>query len=130
MRPHLECRLLQMTILIAGLVPVIAGVWGAAGGLHLLDSAQDSHARYLSGLLLGIGLAFWAFTPAIERRGAEIRLLATIVVIGGLMRLVGLLATGHAGTAVTLPLVMELGVTPLIAIWRERVERRLRPALV
>ena len=125
MRPHLERRLLQLTVLVAGLVPVIAGIWGAAGGLHPMDGAADSHARYLSGLLLGIGLGFWACTPAIERRGAEVRLLALVVVVGGVMRLIGMLTTGAAGPAVALPLVMELGVTPLLALWRERVEHRL-----
>ncbi len=126
MRPHLERRLLQLAVLIAGLVPVRAGAWGAAGGLHPPGAAADSHARYLSGLLLGIGLSFWACVPAIERRGAVVRVLAMIVVVGGLARLFGVLATGAAGPGVSLPLVMELGVTPLLALWRERVERRLR----
>jgi hypothetical protein len=128
MSPHTERRLLQLTILIAGLVPVIAGAWGAAGGLHAPGVGADSQTRYLSGLLLGIGLCFWGCVPRIERRGAEVRILALIVLAGGLARLFGLLATGSMQAAVLLPLVMELGVTPLVALWRERVQRRLRPA--
>jgi len=126
MSAHAERRLLQLTILLAGFVPVLAGIWGAAGGLHAPGAAADSQARYLSGLLLGIGLCFWGCVPWIERRGAVIRVLALIVVVGGLARLVGALAAGSAPAAVSLPLVMELGVTPLVALWRERVERRLR----
>lgn len=125
MRPHLERRLLQLAILVAGLVPVAAGVWGAAGGLHPAGIGAASQARYLSGLLLGIGLCFWACTPTIERRGAEVRVLASIVVTGGLMRLLGMLTADEPIPAVTLPLVMEIGVTPLLALWRERVEHRL-----
>jgi len=128
MRPPSERRLLQLVIVLAGFVPVSAGLWGAAGGLHLADAAAGSQARYLSGLLIGIGLCFWACVPAIERRGVQVRMLALIVVVGGLARLAGLLATGEAGTGVVLPLVMELGVTPLLALWRERVERRLAGA--
>ena len=109
-------------------MPVSAGFWGAVGGLHLLDPAAGSQARYLSGLLLGIGLCFWGFVPTIERRGAEVRVLALIVVIGGLARLAGVIATGAAPAGAVLPLLMELGVTPLLALWRERVERRLRQA--
>ena len=127
MRPHTERRLLQLVILLAAIVPVSAGAWGAAGGLHLSASGADSQVRYLSGLLLGIGLCFWAFTPTIERRGAEVRVLALIVVIGGLARLFGVVTTGAAHTVSVGPLAMELGVTPLLALWRERVERRLRP---
>ncbi|HEX4098452.1 MAG TPA: DUF4345 domain-containing protein [Caulobacteraceae bacterium] len=127
MSPQVERRLLQLTILLAGFVPVLAGIWGAAGGLHAPGVAADSQTRYLSGLLLGIGLCFWGCLPRIERRGAEVRILALIVVVGGLARLVGALCTGAWGPAVALPLVMELGVTPLVALWRERIERRLRP---
>ncbi len=126
MSPQSERRLLQLTILLAGLVPVSAGIWGAAGGLHAPGAAADSQARYLSGLLLGIGLAFWACVPTIEWRGREVRLLALIVVVGGLARLFGALATGALAPAVLLPLVMEVGVTPLVALWRERVQRRLQ----
>ena len=89
-------------------------------------AGADSQVRYLSGLLLGIGLSFWAFTPTIERRGAEVRVLALIVVVGGLARLFGVVTTGAAQPVSVGPLVMELAVTPLLALWRERVERRLR----
>ena len=117
MTPALERRALQLTIAVAGLVPVGAGGWGALGQWH-----DDSHSRYLSGLLLGIGLTFWWAIPSIERRGAIVRGLAVIVVIGGLARLAAVI---QLGSPPFLPLAMELAVTPLIALWRERVERRL-----
>ena len=128
MRPTHELRLLQLVILIAAMVPVSAGFWGAMGGLHPPSVGADSEARYLSGILMGIGLCFWACIPTIERRGREVRVLVLIVVIGGLARLAGALFTGATGPSVLPPLVMELAVTPLVALWRERVERRLRPA--
>ena len=117
MNPAFERRLLQLTIALAGLVPVGGGGWGALGYWH-----DDSHSRYLSGLLLGIGLTFWWTIPTIERRGPIVRGLAIIVVIGGLARLGAVI---QHGSALSLPLAMELAVTPLIALWRERVERRL-----
>ncbi len=126
MQPNTERRLLQLIIIVAGFVPVLAGLWGAAGSLHAPGAAADSQSRYLSGLLLGIGVCFWGCVPAIERRGAVVRVLALVVVVGGVARLFGALSTGQAGTAVLLPLGMELGVTPLIALWLQRVERRLR----
>ena len=119
MSPGLERRLLQAAFALAAIVPVSAGLLGALGRWQ-----PDSHARYLSGLLLGIGLAFWWMVPTIERRGAIVRVLAAIVVIGGLARLAGLPETGLK-VSVVLPLVMELGITPLLALWRERVQRRI-----
>ena len=119
MSPALERRLLQSAFAVAAIVPVLGGGLGAAGLIE-----PDSHTRYLSGLLLGIGLTFWWCVPAIERRSAVVRALATIVVIGGLARLAGVPVTGLT-PMVVFPLIMELGVTPLLALWRERVERRL-----
>jgi len=121
--PAIERRLLQGAILLAACVPLSAGLAGTLGRLPGLDPAS-SHDRYLSGLLLGIGLAFVACVPSIERRGSVVRVLAAIVAVGGLARLAASGVTGWP-PSVILPLVMELIVTPLIALWRERVERRL-----
>lgn len=125
MSPALERRLLQAVITVAALVPVYGGAWGVLGHMATLDATSASEARYLSGLLLGIGLTFWWCVPTIERRGAIVRGLAAIIVVGGLARLAGAGRTG-APPAVALPLGMELAVTPLVALWRERVERRLK----
>ena len=122
--PRTERRLLQGVILLAGIVPVFGGGWGALGHMATTGATSASEARYLSGLLLGIGLTFRWCVPTIERRGAIVRGLAAIVVVGGLARLAGVLSTGLT-PSISLPLVMELAVTPLVAIWRERVERRL-----
>ena len=132
MTPALERRLLQIAVALAGVVPVGGGLWGMLGGMSTLGAASTSNARYLSGLLFGVGLTFWIAIPTIERRGTVFRALLTVIVIGGLTRLVaGFLVTGFP-PEVVLPLIMELGVTPLVALWRERVERRLtaQPPLI
>jgi hypothetical protein len=123
-----ERRLLQAAVAVAGLVPVSAGLAGALAGGGFLDLPPDaaaaSHLRYLSGLLLGIGLAFWTTVPAIERARARFSLLTAIVVAGGLARLLGLALDGPAGGAMTFALVMELGVTPALWWWQGRLVRR------
>lgn len=128
MSPTVERRALQACIAVAGVVPVGGGLWGVLGGMNTVGVTAASHGRYLSGLLLGIGLAFWCSIPTIERRGSVVRTLAFVVFVGGLARLAGVLETGAPG-AVAFPLVMELGVTPVLALWRERVQRRLGPPL-
>jgi hypothetical protein len=35
------------------------------------EISSDSHLRYLSGLLLGIGLCFWSTVPRIEAKTAR-----------------------------------------------------------
>jgi len=78
----------------------------------------DSHFRYLSGLLLGVGLLFWSTIPDIVRRGPTVRLLTFIVVAGGLARALGLARHDPASPSSLFALGMELGVTPLICLWQ------------
>jgi hypothetical protein len=85
----------------------------AAGAADL-----DSHFRYLSGLLLAIGLGFASTIPHIEIRGRRFRLLAGIVVLSGVGRLVSI---GSPSPAMLAALVMELIVTPGLALWQYRV---------
>ena len=124
-----ERLLLQIVIAVGGFVPVGGGLSGALLGASMLggghgDPALDSHVRYLSGLLLGIGLAFWEAIPQIERRTGRVRLLTVIIVLGGLMRLIGILFVAWPGLPMSLALGMELVVTPLICLWQTRVARR------
>jgi hypothetical protein len=83
----------------------------------------DSHYRYLSGLLLGIGLGFWTAIPNIEHEGHHFRLLAAIVVVGGLGRLWSLHAVGVPDGSMLFGLIMELAVTPLLAVWQYQVAK-------
>ena len=122
--PLVEKRLLQFAIALGGLVPVGAGLQGVFRGAAFLGRwpgrASDSHFRYLSGLLLGIGLVFWGSIPAVERRGVILRLLTLVVVVGGLARLYGWVVEGDPGT-IRWALVMELVVTPLLCLWQARI---------
>ncbi len=85
----------------------------------------DSHFRYLSGLLLGIGLGFVCTIPRIETHGARFRLLTAIVVVGGAGRLLSLLS-GPLSPVMLAALCMELLVTPGLALWQWRVARSNR----
>jgi hypothetical protein len=119
-------RALQVAVAIAGLVPVTAGLAGALNPtlLDLAGSPQAlSHAAYLSGLLLGIGLAFWCTIPQIEDKSGRFALLAAIVMVGGLARLFTAVRLGIWTPSVVWPLAMELGVTPVLWLWQRRIAR-------
>ena len=120
-----ERRALQAAILIFGCVPVAAGLAGAVLGFEAFglagSLAGDSHGRYLSGLLLAIGLGFWQAVPTIERQGARIGLLTALVAVGGLVRLTGLLHTGWPDPGTAFALAMELVVTPSLWLWQRRL---------
>jgi Domain of unknown function (DUF4345) len=120
-----ERRALQVAVVLAALVPVVAGASGALMAPGVLDLAAspegETHVAYLNGLLLGVGLAFWSLVPSIERQGRIFGLLTACVFLGGLARLLTAARLGVWSGAVSLPLVMELAVTPALWLWQRRV---------
>lgn len=126
-----ERRLLQSAVALACLVPLGAGAAGVLEGPGVTGGCSpgcaadlDSHFRYLSGLLLGVGVCFAASLPTIERRSELFLVLTALVVIGGLARLGALLVFGLPATPHVLALGMELGVVPVLAAWQRRIARR------
>jgi hypothetical protein len=86
--------------------------------------SAESHFRFLSGLLLGIGICFWSTLPSIEAKTNRFRLLTLLVVIGGLGRLMGLGLTGLPSLFMIGGLILELIVTPVLCLWQTRVANR------
>jgi hypothetical protein len=113
--------MLPHAIRLAALVPLLAGAAGALAGAAFLGEAAgpatDSHLRYLSGLLLGLGLlALWC-AQDIRARGIPFTILVALVALGGVARLLGLVLHGIPPLPHLLALVMELGVTPALWLW-------------
>lgn len=129
MNPHpiLEKRLLQAVLAIVSLIPLSAGLAGVQLGpafFHVVAlPSADSHMRYLSGLLLGIGVLVWTIIPHVEKRGEALGALTLIVAIGGLSRLYSLIMVGQPDTMMTCALFVELMLTPSLYLWQRRVAR-------
>ena len=120
-------RALQVCVAVGACVPVFGGLAGVIMGPGMVDGhdpatvSMDSHFRYLSGLLVGIGFGFWTTIPSIETKTTLFRALSLIVFIGGLARLYSLLAVGMPEPGMIFGLVMELVITSLLAIWQGAV---------
>jgi hypothetical protein len=115
------------------MVPIIAGGMGVLlgpgmFGVDTATGAADSQYRYLSGLLFGIGILFLTTVPRIETSTARFRLLAIIVIVGGLGRLSGIMLNRDVDVSSLFALGMELGVTPTFLLWQARVAARRRRA--
>ena len=128
---RIERRLLQLAVALGCVVPFLAGGAGILQGpamLHGVGSGVpadlDSHFRYLSGLLLAIGIAFATCIPRIEQKTARFRLLALLVFVGGLGRLVALMTAGTPGAGHLFGLAMELIAVPLLVLGQARVAAR------
>ncbi|GEP00309.1 DUF4345 domain-containing protein [Methylobacterium haplocladii] len=122
-----ERRLLQRVVAVAALLPIAAGLYGVLAGIdgigtdRIVNISADSHFRYLSGLLAGIGILFLTCVPGIEHKTGLFRFLTMVVVLGGLSRLLGLYLTGLPSLVMLGALAFELGVTPLLCLWQARV---------
>ena len=112
-------HILQAVVLVAAIVPVAAGAWGAISALDE-GAMLSSHARYVSGLLFAIGLSYWSTLPHIEEKTERFRLLTVLVVIGGLCRLAGVVAGDVLSLPTAAALVMELLVTPSLCLWQSQ----------
>lgn len=126
----IEKRLLQVVVAIACLVPLLTGGASIVNGPAMFGHPTsvpidlDSHFRYVSGIFFGLGIAFTTCVPAIERKGAQFRLLGLMVVCGGLARLYSLATVGVPSTGHLFGLCMELGAVPLLMLWQHGVSRR------
>ena len=124
----LEKRWLQAAIMIGCIVPLSGGVLGLMHGAGMVgsvgDVTLDSHVRYLSGLLLGVGLGFLSAIPNIEKHSDRVALLTAIVVTGGMARLYGILSDGWPAPPMVFALGMELGVVPVLWCWQRRVAQQ------
>jgi hypothetical protein len=121
----LSRRLLQIAVALGALVPVGAGLAGIGLGAGLTgDHASadlDSQVRYLSGLLLAIGLGYWSTIPRIAQHRERFLLLTLMVVAGGLGRLFGVLTHGVPSASMLGGMGMELVVTPALCLWQRRL---------
>jgi hypothetical protein len=120
-RARLARRALQWAVGILALVPICAGLAGIIFGTSMItDTAttipMDSHFRYLSGLLLGIGFGFWSMIPNIEKNTRPFQMMTVIVVIGGLGRLYSFVVAGAPDGPMLFGLTMELIIVPIIAV--------------
>ena len=130
MTGSIEKRLLQAVIAVACLLPLIVGGQGILHGPapfgHLADVPKDldSHFRYISGIFFATGLGFVSCIPDIERKGARFRLLGGLIFVGGVSRLISLIAVGVPSPGHVLGLGMETIVVPLLMLWQWDFARR------
>jgi hypothetical protein len=125
----LEKRLLQIVIGLGAVIAVLIGARGvvhgpAIAGASSIELGAESHYRFLSGLLAGLGAAYTALIPAIEREGQRLFLLTLVVVVAGFARAAEMLVSGPEGLTTYFSLLAALVAAPAVYLWQGRVARR------
>ncbi len=122
-----ETYMLQAIVAVLALVPVAAGVAGIVKGPAFLGleppwpADLDSHVRFLSGVFLAVGLAWYSCIPGIAYKTGRFRLLALMTFAGGLARLVSLGVAGVPSAGHLYGLCAELVIVPLLVLWQARI---------
>ncbi|MBB5710081.1 DUF4345 domain-containing protein [Sphingomonas xinjiangensis] len=109
--------------LSAALSGVISGP-GFLGRPPLVPTDLDSHFRYMSGVFLGMLLLFASCIPRVEHKGARLRMLGAVVVLGGVARLWSLVSVGVPSIGHQVGLGIELVELQLLLLWQSRISRR------
>lgn len=122
-------RALQIAIAILALLPIVAGAAGIVRGPAMFGATApwpvqlDSQVRFLSGVLMAIGVGWWSCIPAIEAKTQRLRLLALVTFVGGLARLFSLAEAGVPTLGHRAGLAMELAVVPALVFWHWTIVR-------
>nr|WP_245247676.1 DUF4345 domain-containing protein [Tianweitania sediminis] len=130
----LQRRIFSVLVAVFALIPISAGVAGVLLGPRFLQldapwpADLASHLRFLSGIFLMMGLAWWSCLLDLEGTVSRFRLLALLTVGGGFARLLSLAVDGQPAVGHLAGLGMELLVVPLLTLWHHRLygnQRRL-----
>jgi hypothetical protein len=124
-------RALQVATTILAVVPTLTGVLGMLGindplyaslGVRVpADATLDSNLRFYAGVWLGLGLAAFSVIPSIERKGTLFRTLWIMIFIGGIGRLISLVALGAPFPPFIGFTALEILGAPLFIAWQRKV---------
>ena len=120
-------RTLQAVVAILAATPVLVGAAGVVAGPSFLHVQSpwpvdlDSHFRFLSGIFLVIGLAWYSCIPDIETKTGRFRLLALMTFCGGLARLWSLSVVGTPSAGHVAGLCVELLAVPALVWWQAMI---------
>ncbi len=133
-------------LVLAGAFIVLTGLNNGLGGMRTLGwlgpndfltivdaqafAVQDNHAKFLGGLWLGIGLAFWLGAWRPERFSQALRLVFALVFLGGVLRLASSNPEIAFSADIIGSLAAELIGMPILYLWHRQLTGAERSASV
>ena len=134
-------RLLQVLLAISGLLMFFrfggpALFFGATGpgpfGNRWLTEGGsatlllDADFRFFGAMTIGLGVIFFWAIARVESLGSVIYILACAIALGGAARIYSRITYGSAGTAGTIPIVLETTIPFLLVLLRYRVGKKAK----
>ncbi|MDP1554404.1 MAG: DUF4345 domain-containing protein [Hyphomonas sp.] len=122
---------LQIVLGLFSLIPVAFAAMGLFAGMASADpaaalsAAVDNQFRYLSGVYILVSLLLWYAIPKIEQHFTLMALICAALFIGGIGRLLSVMAAGPGLPGQTAGAFIELG-SPVLLVWLWFVVRKAR----
>jgi len=122
---------LQVTLGVLSLIPLFFGVtgllWGTAQFMPEAEviPALDNQFRYWAGFYFVLAFLLWWAIPNIERHTTLLRIVCLALVIGGIGRLISLLAYGSGDAAQVGAMILEIG-SVVFVVWQAKLPKTVR----
>ena len=119
-------RALLIVLAIVGVIPVLTGAARIVGGLRFSPDDitttpyLDSEYRFLSVWWVAAGVLLWWSLRRPGQRAVVTRFLLTVMVLGGLARLVGAVLDGLPPAPFQASMAIELLGIPALLLWHRR----------
>ena len=127
----MDKRGLQVASAILAAIPVVTGIIGLLGTSDPLyelkgqpDVLLDSNLRFFGGLWLGLGIAMYWLVPRIDTQTVLFRALWGMIFLGGIGRLISMLAVAAPPIPFIGFTVLEIVGAPLLVLWQARLAQR------
>jgi hypothetical protein len=124
----MELKAFRIIVANLALIPISAGAAGVIFGLsfpgfevQVQNPDASSHFRFLSGIFLAMGLAYWTVALGLGDWLARFQFLAVLTIAGGLARGVSLFVDGTPSLGHQIGLGMELIIVPMLFFWSIRL---------
>ncbi|SHF80560.1 DUF4345 domain-containing protein [Streptoalloteichus hindustanus] len=122
-------RALQVFLALFGLFAVGSGAADIVVGPSLLPEPiqasvnVDNHYRFFASLWLSLGVVVLWAVPRVEHATSAVRAVFAAFFLGGVARLVSLLAVGAPHALLVAFTIAELVFPPVIILWQNQVAR-------
>jgi Domain of unknown function (DUF4345) len=129
----------RIVLFLAGSFVVLTGLDNGLGGMRTLGwmgpndfvvvqdayvfAVQDNHAKFLGGIWFGVGLTLWAGAWSLERFDQALKLVFSLIFLGGVMRVVSSNPEIFFGPDIVGALAAELIGMPILYLWHRQVLR-------
>jgi hypothetical protein len=127
---------LQIATITLAFVPLLTGAIGLTGvddPIYIAEGITrnailDSNLRFFGGMWFALGLAVMGIARKIERHTIAYRVIWGMIFVGGLGRILSMVALGMPPRPLIVLTVLEIVAAPIFIVWQGRVAESARRA--